>query len=288
MKKLITLLAVLGMVLALAPAAQAGTVPVVNGSFEEYIGTTLGTAHTTYYEYWDILAGNDATIDGHLQNLGGQPTSGPPDPTGWSYVAGGGDNLAHDARWGNWWSSWTSGPTDGGVIMIFDDRGNAQDDSMYQTLGTVAEMKALGGATLTAQIDVRSAKATGAASSTEFFAMFFRVGGVGDADSAGAWKSLLNDTWEIPDWAALGNPNNTYGTATKANPGVLAPGTVGSQNMGTFSATVDLTPFDDAADVEIVIEQVRTAVDSNGRIYVDNVRVEAIGGGGTGTVLIIR
>jgi len=262
-------------VLGLATAAQAVNVPVVNHSFEKYIGTTSGVAHTTYYEYWDIVA--DGAINGHLQNLGSQPTSGAADPTGWSTVeTGGPDTLAHDARWGNWWSSWASGPTDGGTIMILDDRGGTQsNDYLYQTLGTVAGLKALG-SKLTAQIDARSANGSGNASSDEYIAMFFRIGGVGDADTAGAWKSLLQGDWEIPTWADLGNPITGYGVAVKANPGVLAPGTVGPQNMSTFSATADLSPFNDAAVVEIVIQQHRTSTYANGRVYIDNVRVTAV------------
>jgi len=278
MKMMITSIAVAGVVLALAPGAMADVVvlPVVNGNFEGYVGTTEGVAHTNYYEYWDIVA--DDTIDGHLVNLGSQPTSGGNDPTGWNYIeTGGSDSFAHDARWGNWWSSWTAGGTDGPTIIIMDDRGGDQsDDYIYQTLGTVAELTALGGPQLTAQIDARSANGSGDVASDEYIAMFFRVGGVGNADSPGAWKSLLQGDWEIPTWADLGNPQNTYGTATKADPGHVAPGTVGPQNMGTFSATVDLSGYNGSDNVEIVIQQHRSSTYSNGRVYIDNVVVTAI------------
>jgi hypothetical protein len=147
MKKLITLFAIAGLVLALAPAAQAAPVTVDNFSFESpsQNGGTSGVA-----------------------------------PTDWARVVGGGDYSGLEARVGK------AGPTDGIQIMFLDDRSTwSQNQSVLlvsNSIGTGAELKALGGR-LEITFDARHGFLDGEEStidSTVTFEAFVSVGGVKD------------------------------------------------------------------------------------------------------------
>ena len=283
-KKLGILSAVL-FVAFLVGSAQAAPVTVLNGSFEETTGWNVGG--TMYYkgvEYFDVLVDN--VLNGSLAtppNVGncGQPT-GPTDPRYWDCTGTNTtDGVAYDARWGDWWSSWTCGPTDGLQSIILDNRTTWTDPTqnwMRQQIGTVGSLKALG-SQLAMKFDARYDGSGVDADGDDYFETYFEVGGV--KDTASTWQTLFDSTNKVPNWAGLGNPQSGYGTAVKGNPGQPKPGSVGPQNMKTFTATVDLTQYvDPSAAVNIVFHNYRVRDDGaaslSNRVYLDNVRVDVI------------
>jgi hypothetical protein len=150
MKKTISILAIAGLVLALAPAAQAATLTVDNFSFESP----------------DLIAANPTW-----------PTSGAA-PDDWTRVVGGNDFSGIEARDGK------AGPTDGAQIMFLDDRGGGADSVLLtsNSIGTGADLKALGD-TLTITFDARHGFLDGEEStidSTVTFEAFVSIGGVKD------------------------------------------------------------------------------------------------------------
>ena len=285
MKKIVMFAAVAALVFALSPAAHAGPVPVANHSFEETEGANIGG--TMYYrivDTQDVWA--DGTLDGHIQNAG-QPC-GPWNMRYWQTIESmGGDSIGSDARWPDWWSSNTAGPTDGLQAVIVDNRtfqfgGNtdpqanlSENDYMKQAIGTVGSIKAAGGPLASFQLDARYNG--GSDDSDDFFEMYFEVGG--NKVAAGAYKSLLDATRDVHTFAEIGTvlPLNP----TKANPGVSRG--VGPGNMETKTATADLTQFDDGEEVKIVIYNYREpnwngtnwTSSGTGRVYIDNARVDA-------------
>ena len=276
LKKMIMFVAVASLLFAVAPAAQAGPVPVANGDFE-LVGPASGQSRTV--DILDFLA--DGSLDGHLQNAG-QPC-GPWDAQNWTVNEGGlsGDTWGTDSRWGDWWSSWTCGPTNGVNTIIADNRsweggGRVQHATMSQDIGSVADVIACGGPQVAFSLDARY-EGSGE-DSDDYFKTYIQVGGV--AQTAGEFLAVLDASNPIPTWADLGDPRTGYGTAVKANPGVVKAGTEGPQNMGTFTATADLTGMDDAARVEIWIVNHRenngTSGSPTNRIYIDNARVTAV------------
>jgi hypothetical protein len=275
MKKLLVVLGVL----ALAVTARAGVpVPIVNGDFE-LVGPASGQNRCV--DILDVLA--DGSLDGHLVNAG-QPC-GPWNAQGWVVNDGPGisaDGWGTDSRWGDWWNAWISGPTNGVNTIIADNRtweggGRIQDSTMIQDIGSVGDLTANYGTSLTMLFDARYDG--GGQDADDWFAAYFQVNGV--VQAAGEFRATLDATNPIPNWANLpgGDPRPGYGAAVKGNPGGVKPGTEGPQNMATFSATADITGMDPNARVEIVLYNHRE--DNNGsgsptnRIYLDNVRVEA-------------
>ena len=146
--KLTAVLAFAGLVLALAPTAQAATLTVDNFSFEA-----------------------------PLLDQSGWPTSGAT-PDGWTRVVGAGDYSGIEARAGK------AGPTDGAQIMFLDDRNGGAASVLLtsNSIGTGADLKALGD-TLTITFDARHGFLDGEQStidSTVTFEAFVSIGGVKD------------------------------------------------------------------------------------------------------------
>jgi hypothetical protein len=150
MKKTISILAIAGLVLALAPAAQAATLTVDNFSFESP----------------DLIAANPTW-----------PTSGAA-PDDWTRVVGVGDFSGIEARVGK------AGPTDGAQIMFLDDRGGQAGPVHLRSnpIGTGAELKALG-SLLEITFDARKGFLDGEQSAdapTVTFDAYVSIGGVRD------------------------------------------------------------------------------------------------------------
>jgi hypothetical protein len=144
MKKLITLFAIAGMFLALAPTAQAATLTVDNFSFESP----------------DQSGDNSGAI-----------------PTDWTRV-GISDSSGLEGR------AAKHGATDGVQVMMLDDRSGGADFVIVTStsIGTGAALKLLGD-TLTITFDARHGAMDGEADATDStvtFDAFVSIGGVKD------------------------------------------------------------------------------------------------------------
>ena len=280
MKRMIVLAAVAAVVFALAPAAPATPVTVLNPSFEYTVNVNVGG--TNYNRAVDILdAQKHGYLAGHLQDAG-QPT-GSWDPRDWD--CGGtnaGDGVAVDARWPNWWNSYHAGPTDGLQSIILDNRTtwtNPTQNWMKQTIGTVGDFA--GYSQLVLSFDARYDGSGVDPEGDDYFEAYFEVGGVKGGDD---FYTLLDQTRLVRNYSEMGTPlpPNSIPPA-KSNPGV--PVSVGPQNMDTFTATLDLGGLDPADTIRIAFHNYRDRLDTgaaspSSRIYLDNVRVEAVRGGG--------
>ncbi len=251
MKKLITLLAVLGMVFALAPVAQAA-LSIDNPSFES-------------------------------PDLAGAFPSGT-QPTDWTVdLAGkGGNTIEIEARWsalplGVY--GYKTGPTDGDQVLYFDKRPGSYTSSMEQSVGTVADVGATSlRLTFDARFGAYDQEADTEVASTIFKAYIM----VNDVELA-TWTSTLGaynagaGPRLIPNITELGSPSN---------PAPLA----NTNLMGHFSLDLDVSALTSGHDVVVGFRYESNSDDANynSRVYVDNVRVEGSVPAVPGTVLIIR
>ena len=307
-KHAILFAAVVGLVFVLASAAQAAPVSILNGSFEEgstSITTTIAGVQPVGYTTYDLVEYADIARDGRFDdslatppNTGGnvnQPTGNNGRPRNWTYTGSIiQDNIATEARWAGVWNSWQGGPTDGRTVIILDNRSGevGTDLSAWimqkQTLSlNVGQLKALG-TRLEMHFDARYNEASETAAGfdadgDDFIKVYFEVAGVQDV--AGTWTTLFDATRKIHTFAEInGSVAGTYYapiTATKANPARNPAGTVGSQNMETFLATLDLSLYtDNAAAVTMVVYNSRfkdgTVNSATNRAYMDNVRVDVV------------
>jgi len=303
-------------VLGLATSAQAAPVSILNGSFEEGSTsiTTLvdggipgkGVGYTTYdlVEYADIERGrcfeDTLAFNAIPPNPVGtaapnQPTGNNGQPRNWTYTGSViQDNIATEARWAGVWNTWQGGPTDGRTVIILDNRSGQVGTDLAawikakQTLSlNVGQLKALG-TSLEMHFDARYNEASQTAAGVDadgddFIKVYFEVAGVQDV--AGTWTTLFDATRKIHTFAEInGSVAGTYYapiTATKANPARNPAGTVGSQNMETFLATLDLSLYtDNAAAVTMVVYNSRfkdgTVNSATNRAYMDNIRVDVV------------
>jgi len=297
------------------PSAHAVPVTILNGSFEEGVNpiTTAadggiagkGIGYTTYdcVEWPDIQRDNkfdDTLLNSVNSNLNvGQPTGQAGRPRHWSFAGSVvQDNIATDSRWPGVWNSWNAGPTDGRTAIILDNRsweggvGNDQAAwiTMKQTLSlNVGQLKALGpGLKLSFDAREREGNQSAAADDLDgdsFIKVYFEVNGVQDV--AGTWETRFDATRKVRTFAMINGSNSSEfyaallpGGATRDNPARNPAATVGPQNMDTFFATLDLSAYsDDSAQVTMVVHNSRfrdgAAPCPSGRVYMDNIRVEA-------------
>jgi hypothetical protein len=299
-----------GLAMCVASTAQADVaIAINNGSFEE--GTASRTAtvdggiagkgigYTTFnvVEHFDIGTNQvPGGVSGNLNGASGQPTGHNGRPKDWTYTGNiVQDNIATDARWNGVWNGYQAGPTDGFTAIILDNRsGQATNNTaaeifMKQTLSqNVGDLKALG-SSLRMDFDARYGEggqnALGIGHAQDFIKVYFEVNGVQDV--AGTWETnflaagpggrLVRNFAEIN--GALAQPFYGNVAPTRSTDYFAPNSTIGAQNMDTFSAYLDLSGYDDAHSVTMVIHNARFKIDNvnsgSNRVYMDNVRVFA-------------
>ena len=277
-----------GSILALlAPSVSAVSISGVNGSFEETVGAintfagspTYGTTYFSGLTAWDYSY--DGYYNGSLLDLSDfgmannpdQPTDGIGNTKNWT-------GSGRDHRVAGVWNSSDALGTNGVVAYIIDGNNN----TLSQTLaGNVGALRAVG-TTYTMSFDLRMATGGLDFDGDSALDAYFEVGGV--KVQAGSWRSLYDTTRLIPFLAEMpgGDPTSGYPAAARDNPGVVRAGTIGSQNMRTFTASADLSSFADTAAVRLVVIKTKpndvATGPLDGRAYIDNIRVDALGTAG--------
>jgi len=309
-KNLLSVLLVAG--IPLAAAAQGVPIAILNGSFEHATTTKTATADggipgkgigyvtDSLPEWYDIdrNTGVPGGVSGNLNGASGQPTGNNGRPRDWTYTGTiVQDNIATDARWHGVWNSYQVGPTDGLSAIILDNRsGQVSGDQvaeifMKQTLSmNVGELKALG-SQLVMSFDARYGEGSQAAvgfdaDGDDFIKVYFEVSGVQDV--AGTWETRFDATRVVRNFSEingqLAQPFYGFPPARSTNYFDTSHNTIGAQNMDTFTATLDLSAYgDDNATVTMVVHNARYKDDgvnsASNRVYMDNIRVEAVTAG---------
>jgi hypothetical protein len=170
MKESITLFAVLGLVLALAPAVNAGVIPVANGDFE-LPALSANTETTTIPISW--------TADAQV---------------------GGGNAIMHEGRDGK---SYPSPSTN--QAMYFDKRPTEGESLIHQDLGSITTLGLGSETSLDFSFDVRFGAADGEAiteQATTVFRAYWIVNGV--IQAGGQYSSDLGTgTRDLRTWVEI-------------------------------------------------------------------------------------
>lgn len=238
LKKTVMFAAVVALLFALAPPAQA---ELLNGSFEspDLFGTGSG-ANADDWVMVEPKGGDTILLEGRW------------DPTG-----GGADNA---------------GPTDGVQVLGFGDRGGTYVSSVKQMIGTVDDLGFSLGADLT--FGVRLGSATGANGGenseavTTIWRAFWEVNGVRQSGSQFATNlgslaegRLISNWSELVALGALNDPNRE----------------VSSANMTQVTVALDITGLLGTDELTVGFEYDRDAADTsnyNSRVFIDNVSAE--------------
>jgi hypothetical protein len=248
MKKMITLFAVLGMVFALAPVAQA-ELSISNPSFES------------------------PDLDGAFPS-GTQPSD-------WSVDLGGkGANAIEiEPRWSAAAGDSKAGPTDGDQVVHFDKRNNSYTSSMEQVVGTVADV---GVTSLSLTFDARFGAYDGEADTEVASTIFKAYIKVNDVELA-TWTSTLGaynagaGPRFIPTITELGSPANP---APLANTNLMGHFSLDLDVSGLTSGHDVVVGFR--------YESNSDDGNYNSRVYVDNVKVKGFSPSPPGTVLCVK
>jgi hypothetical protein len=241
MMKTISILAIAGLVLALAPAAQAA-LSISNPSFE-------------------------------TPDLAGGFPSGT-QPTDWSVDLGGkgGNAVEIEARWSATAGDSKAGPTDGDQVVYFDKRDGAYTTSIEQSVGTVADV---GADLFSLTFDARFGAYDGEADTENPLTLFKAYILVNDVELA-TWTSTLGaynagaGPRLIPNITELGSPVNPA-------PGASAD-LMGHFGLDLDVSALD--PAHDVV-VGFRYESNSNDGNYNSRVYLDNVRVEGGSGAAT-------
>jgi hypothetical protein len=248
LKKTISILAIAGLVLTLAPAAQA-QLSIDNTSFET------------------------PDLDG------GFPSA--TQPTGWTVdLAGkGGNCIEIEARWSAEAGDSKAGPTDGDQVVYFDKRNNSYTSSIEQVVGTVADV---GGTSLSLTFDARFGAYDGEADTEVASTIFKAYIKVNDVELA-TWTSTLGaynagaGPRFIPTITELGSPANP---APLANTNLMGHFSLDLDVSGLTSGHDVVVGFR--------YESNSDDGNYNSRVYVDNVKVKGFSPSPPGTVLCVK
>jgi len=293
--KMMSFVAVAGLVLALATPAMALDIPVLNASFEE-IANGVEYNGEWYYRGVDVFDLRDGSLDGHLMNQD-QPTMND-GPRNWVTTENAGDAIAWDARWPSWWHSTNAGPADGNQVVLLDNRGFGRYGQILQDLGTLSSLGITGPVDMVMTFQARFGQPNGgsmnqASDDVELHA-FFEVSGTRDTDNQfvspmGPDHVDNGGTRLVHSWADLGLTSAEWPPGPKsATPEIQLAGSVAAaddqtMHMGTYTVTLPVTAAMVTADDMITIgfryEDNRSDGGCCGaRSMLDNVSVEAISG----------